>query len=198
MNGREGRSVDLSPTLLTIRTNAHTPVELDAKKTLENLVAHYRLGPWCLTQEVLIVEAAPPRSHPVLRLSARRFDGSVADELWLLACFIHEQCHWVTEGRRDATEKAIEELRLVFPNVPVGGQNGGRTAWSTYLHLIVCWLEYQALGELLGEMQAQTTLSSYSGYRWIYQQAFDDHGVISAVAARYGLHLPRLDSVKSE
>lgn len=129
---------------LTIRTLAQTPLEVETGRTLERLVAHYQLEPWCVTHEVLIVEAARLQSHPVLRLSARRLDGSVADELWLLACFIHEQCHWVTQGKRETTEEAIVELRELFPDVPVGGRDGGRDAWSTYLHLIVFWLEYHA------------------------------------------------------
>lgn len=164
---------------LDIRTHAGTPAELEAQETLEHLVARYRLEPWCLTREVLIVEAAPPRSHPVLRLSARRRSGELADERWLLACFIHEQCHWVTQSSREATEAAISDLRVLFSEVPVGGREGAQTAWSTYLHLIVCWLEYGALCELLGTDQARTTLRSNSGYQWIYERVFADAGAIA-------------------
>jgi len=176
---------------LDIRTHAGTPSELTARETLECLVTRYRLEPWCLTREVLIVEAAPPRSHPVLRLSARRRSGEMADERWLLASFIHEQCHWVTQGKREATEAAIDELRELFSEVPVGGRDGAQTAWGIYLHLIVCWLEYQALRELLGAEQAQETLRSNSGYRWIYEQVFADAGAIAGTVARHELHLPK-------
>lgn len=185
---------EIMANILSIRTRAQTPTELEAQRTLERLVARYQLEPWCLTWEVLIFEAARPQSHPVLRLSARRLDGSVADELWLMACFIHEQIHWVTQGNRAATEAAIDELRLLFPEVPIGGRDGGRDAWSTYLHLIVCLLEYRAMVELVGEAQAQATLRSYSGYQWIYEQVFADKGTISGIAEKYGLHLPARNS----
>lgn len=178
---------------LGIRAHAGTPAELQVQGKLERLVARYQLEPWCLTREVLIVEAAPPRSHPVLRLSARRLSRELADERWLLASFIHEQCHWVTQGNRERTEAAIDELRAMFPEVPVGGREGAQSAWSSYLHLIVCWLEYQAVREVLGAEQAQDTLRSNAGYRWIYEQVFADTGAIAEIAERHGLRLPKRD-----
>jgi len=65
------------------------------------------------------------------------------------------------------TDEAIKDLRVLFPKVPVGFPKGGRDEESTYLHLLVCYLEYRADKELLGELKAKQIME-FLGNRPLY------------------------------
>ena len=90
-----------------------------------------------------------PHSHPVLTLNTRYLDDQHTAQL---ATFVHEQIHWFLADHMDCakTDAALTELRVLYPTVPTELPTGARGERSTYLHLIVCTLELQALTELLG------------------------------------------------
>src|ERR1051325_322669 len=114
--------------------------EQQTKAQLQRLLKTYDLAKWIFTKAVLIDEKSIPHSHPVLTLHTRHLKD---DEL-LLSTFVHEQSHWLlTQNDKNAGE-AIKELRVMFPKVPVGFPEGADDEASTYLHLIVIYLEYSA------------------------------------------------------
>lgn len=144
-----------------------TPNEAQTRDQLQKLLATYDLSPWLYTKSIVIDERAIPFSHPVLTLHTRHLKN---DEL-LVSTFVHEQFHWFLAERREATEEAIADLRKLFPSVPAGGVAGARDEYSTYLHLLVCYLEQQGVLRILGELKAKQVMDFWATdhYTWVYQ-----------------------------
>lgn len=114
------------------------------------------------------------------------------DELQL-STFLHEEAHWFV-GRvvpprpsEEGEEVAIiRELRQMYPNSPV-------SAYSAYLHLIVAWVELDAMAELVGEEAARRLLREKVErvaddpllevdqlYRWYDMRVLEDTEAIGA------------------
>lgn len=173
--------------VLRVRTHSDTASERRGRDQLLRLLARYDVQRWLFTREVVIQQSAIPHSHPVLTLSCRHLN----DDDWQLAVFLHEQFHWFVSEKSDKAEAAIDELRTTFPHVPVGPPDGGRDERSTYLHLIVCYLEMQAARELLGAESAQTLFEkTVDYYRWVYEQILQDEGTLLNILQRHGFYLP--------
>lgn len=128
-----------------------TPAEARTREQLQRLLATYDLTPWIYTKSVVVDEQAIPFSHPVLTLHTRH----AKDDDLLVSSFVHEQFHWFLVDRAQETDQAITELRKLFPSVPAGGAAGARDERSTYLHLLVCYLEQQADFRILGELKTK-------------------------------------------
>ena len=160
-----------SPLEITLKNGTEREVETRAQ--LLRLLELYDLSPWLFTRKIEIDGTSTPHSHPVLTLHNRH----LADDQRLLTTFLHEQIHrslvdW--EERRPARDAAIEELKKMFPVVPHGRPYGGRDVHSTYLHLIVCYLEREALASYLGKRQARRVLAEQTHYVWIYATILSD------------------------
>lgn len=152
---------------LEITLKQNTPDEARTRDQLRRLLATYDLSPWIYTTSIVIDERAIPFSHPVLTLHTRH----AKDDELLLSTFVHEQFHWFLAGRREATEMAIADLRKLFPTVPAGGTAGARDEYSTYLHLLVCYLEQQADVRVLGELKTKQVMAFWATdhYTWVYE-----------------------------
>ncbi len=149
---------------------------------LRALLRKYDVMPWVLTQTILIDENQLPHSHPTLTIHTRH----IGDELGLLATFVHEQFHWLEEEPWiGGFRAAMEEFEGLFPNVPLSSKGGARDDTSTYRHLLVCDLEYQAMTALVGEAAARETLAKFAHYGWIYEHVLTDSRV-REVALRHG------------
>jgi hypothetical protein len=173
--------------LPTIRLAADTANERRTKAELEKFFASHDLSPWTFTRDVVIDEAERiPHSHPVLTLNTNNGD------VFLLAGYIHEQLHWFCVERRSTIEALTPELRQRYPKVPVGYPDGCRDEESTYLHLIVCWQEHDALRSLLGEQEAAEATRRFAEvgvYRWVYATILDDFDELGALYAPEGLRI---------
>ncbi len=168
-----------------IRTTHGNAAELAARRQIEDVLArHDAVARWIYTRDVVIEQGAIPHSHPVLTLNAR----PGADDA-KLASFVHEQFHWYVDAHRREREAAMAEFERLFPDAPAGGPRGARDRQSTYLHLIVCDLELQAMTELVGEARAREVLAANRHYIWIYEQVLGNP-VIRQVNVRHGLLLP--------
>ena len=154
-------------TNLDITLKHGTPDEARTRDQLRRLLAAYDVSPWIYTTSIVIDERAIPFSHPVLTLHTRH----TKDDDLLLSTFVHEQFHWFLAERREPTELAIADLRKLFPTVPSGGTAGARDEYSTYLHLLVCYLEQQADIRLLGELRTKHVMDFWATdhYTWVYQ-----------------------------
>ena len=162
----------------------------DERQTQEQLFAllrQYDLRKWLFTKHIRIQRRAIPHSHPVLTLSTRDRNDSSR----LLATFIHEQLHWFATLHPSKVSAAVAELRALYPQVPVGYPEGARSEYSTYSHLIICYLEYQALVELMGLQEATRVFDFLSKhhYTWVYKTVRADANRIGAVVRRHGLML---------
>src|SRR6185295_14474693 len=136
---------------IEISLKNNTQAEIKTKEQLLKLLKNYDLSKWTFTKTIMIDEKSIPHSHPVLTLSTRHLKD---DEL-LLSTFVHEQLHWYLASKSKETEDAYSELRAMFPKVPAGFPQGANDEESTYKHILVCYLEYQAVKELLGELKAK-------------------------------------------
>lgn len=160
--------------------------EISTKNQLQRLFKQYDVSKWIFTKKVLIDrDVQPPHSHPVLTLNIKYLKD---DEL-LLSTFIHEQIHWFYEERDEQTKKAVAELKTIFPKVPVGFPDGATDEESSYLHLLVCYSEYQADKELFGELKARQVFEFWSNhhYMWIYKQVLAEERKIGGLIRKYKL-----------
>lgn len=155
--------------------------EEQTRERLQKLLGQYDLSKWLFTRKVMVEDGVIPHSHPILTMNTRE-DGDV-----LLATFVHEQIHWFLDDHDAQTEQAKTELRAIYPKVPVGPPNGARNEESSYLHLIVTWLEYEAMRELVGPARARTVFEAKRYYRWIYQTVLSDGPKIKAVIEKHRL-----------
>src|SRR5262245_41678275 len=126
------------------------------KDTLEKLLVQYSLDKWILCPNVVIEQDVIAHSHPAVTIACwRNYDEG------LLAQFLHNQTNGIEEGKEEQMDKAIEDLKQLFPHVPVGKPKGSNNEKSTYRHLIICRLELLALSEVLGNDKAiEVTLNN--------------------------------------
>jgi hypothetical protein len=173
---------------IEIRLHHGTPLEERARDQLRRLLRTYDLRKWLFTRDVLIQSGVIPHSHPVLTLNTRNVDDDMAQ----LATFVHEQLHWFLTDHveRAKTGAALTELRALYPTVPTAPPEGARGERSTYLHLIVCFLELQALTELLGELRARQQLERWTHYTWVYRAVLTDTERIGGLVRRHGVVVP--------
>jgi hypothetical protein len=171
---------------LQISLANNTEAERATRDQLLRLLREYDVKPWLYTRQIVIDFRSIPHSHPVLTLHTRH----LREDLHLLATFVHEQFHWLANQRANATAAAIDEFRQRFPSAPVGNPTGARDQYSTYLHLVVCDLEYQAMTRLVGEQRARETLASTTHYTWIYDRVLNDP-FIRQTLVKHGLVIPR-------
>jgi hypothetical protein len=162
-----------------------TEREQKTKQTLEEVLARYDLKKYIFTRQIVIEERAINHAFPVLTLNARF--ASSPDEL--LSSFIHEQLHWHLRDRAPDQQAAMEELRRMYPAVPVGLPEGADTAASTYGHLVDCYLEILADRELLGQERTAAVIADKGHYTWIYATVLHDETAIAKVVDRHHLRV---------
>jgi len=162
-----------------------TQSEAATKQQLERLLKAYDVSPWIFTKSIIIDEKAIPHSHPVLTLSTRH----LRDDELLLSTLVHEELHWFLVQRQHDTDAAIKELRMIFPTVPARPPEGAQDEQSTYLHLLVCDLEYRADQQLLGELKARQVMDFWATdhYTWVYKTVLERPRDIVTVLAKYQL-----------
>lgn len=138
------------------------------RQDLEHLLQIYDLAPLIFTYDIHIQSRVIPHSHPILTLNTRYAERPNK----LLSVFIHEQLHWWVEGKKSELTGAVAELRVLYPEVPQ--QGGARSVYSTYLHLIICFLEFEAINHYLGKAEASKIIKEFIEvdkiYPWIYTQ----------------------------
>jgi hypothetical protein len=176
-----------NPLQLDITLKNKDQSEQQTKQQLQRLLSIYDVSNWIFTQKVIIESGfnVIPHSHPVLTLSTRHLKD---DEL-LLSTFVHEQLHWYLGEKHKETEEAYKELRSLFPKVPVGFPEGGKDEESTYKHILLCYLEYQAIKELVGELKSKQVMEFWATdhYTWIYKTVLERERKIGSLMRKHKL-----------
>jgi hypothetical protein len=162
-----------------------TEREEQTKRTLEEVLAAHDLKKYTFTRHVVIEEGAINHAFPVLTLNARF--ASSPDEL--LSSYLHEQLHWHLRDRSADQQAAVEDLRRMYPGAPVGLPEGADTAFSTYGHLVDCYLEILADREMLGPERAAAVIQNKRNYTWIYTTVLRDEAKIATVTDRHRLRV---------
>lgn len=156
------------------------------KKIIEmakKLLSEYDLSKWIFTERVQVEAMVIPHSHPVLTLNTK-YLRDPSGKLGLLSTFIHEQLHWYCEANEDQVNRIIGKLRKKYPTVPYASSEGAKDEYSTYLHLIVCSLEYYAMQELVGTEKAREILQAEQHYTWIYDTVMEDETYLRRLLRR--------------
>jgi len=172
---------------IEIELAGKSELEQQAKEQLERVLERHDVRKWIFTNKVRIEHRVIPHSHPVLTLST----GNIGRDDHMLSEFIHEQIHWHEDARPVQREAAIKELRAAFPDLPGRPPEGARDSYSSYLHVIVCYLEFQAVKELLGDSRARAVFEYWAGhhYKAIYRLVLDREKEVAAIVKRNGLQI---------
>src|SRR5258708_604538 len=168
-----------------IQTAHHSPREQHEKLELEQLLKKYDVTKYTFTHTVVIEERAMNHAFPVLTLNVH-FLGS-DDEL--LSSFLHEQLHWYLAQHRPAMEDAVRQLKAMYPHAPVGLPEGADTEYSTYGHLIDCYLEIQADRALIGPERTDKVIKNKPWYTWIYKTILQDEDKIATLVKEEHLEM---------
>ena len=93
------------------------------------------------------------------------------------------------DAHRAQTEVAQDELRKLYPKVPVGYSEGAQDQESTYLHLIDCYLEMIADQQLMGAERANKVVDFWAGdhYTWVYKTVIRDEKTILGIIEKQHL-----------
>lgn len=154
---------------LQITLERDSEAERATADQLRRSLQNHKVDRWIYTRRIHIDERSIPHSHPVLTLHARHR----GDEHGLLATFLHEQFHWLEAGN-EHFRSAMHSYAQAYPDAPSRGPEGARDLESTYRHLLVCDLEFQAMSQLVGMDRAREVLSANRHYTWIYDRVLVD------------------------
>ena len=170
---------------ISINLAHNSPREMQTAQTLKQVLSSYDLKKYTFTHEVVIEKRAMNHAFPVLTLNVRFADSP--DEL--LSSYVHEQLHWYLREHDAQQKAAIAELRQMYPSAPVGLPEGADSAYSTYGHLVDCYLEIQADRELIGPKRTDEVIKNKPWYTWIYKTILRDEQKISAVVDEHNLRI---------
>lgn len=178
-------------TIIELHPNRWTAL---TRQNLDHLMQVYDLTPFLFTNTVHIQSRVIPHSHPVLTLNSRHAESPNK----LLAVFLHEQLHWWLEPKTKDLERAFKDLKRLYPKLPTTGV--ARDPESTYLHLLLCYLEYKALTHYLGRVPAyklfQQIINEEKVYPWIYNQILRNYRQLQKIAVKYKLEPAPIISVQ--
>ena len=163
--------------------------ELKIKHELELLQKTHDLSPWIITDTIEVDEKArTPRSHPVLTMSTQ--EEYLNNDIKLLSSFLHEQFHWhVIKNGRGSKSEFRAAIKAEFPNVQFERPFGSGTEGGTLSHIVICYLEYIVLSELIGKEHAIKNISANEYYIWVYQTILNptNHGKLDRLVQKFGL-----------
>jgi hypothetical protein len=159
--------------------------ELQAQAELKGILQKYDLSRYTFTRQVVFEQGAMNHAFPVLTMNVH-FVGS-DDEM--LSTFVHEQLHWWLRDHPNEMRQAVRKLRELYPRVPVGLPQAAETEYSTYGHLVDCYLEIQADRQLLGESRTVDVIKHKPSYTWIYQTILQDESKIAAIVSAEHLNI---------
>jgi hypothetical protein len=162
-----------------------SPAEQQTREQLRNVLSEYDVSPWLRKREVRVDSSSVGGSGPdFITLST----DHLGDDLGLLSEFIHEQIHRITfEERRERRNAAIREFQSLYPNAPSELPEGGPGEFATYMHLVINWLELDAMTELVEKKTARRLAADEEHYTWINRRVLEDTEKIGAVLAKHDL-----------
>lgn len=169
---------------ISITTESGDSREERIKEILQDLLTKYDLSRYDFTDKVHIKRLVTPHSHPVLTLNTYTYN-----ENSILSTYLHEQIHWFMSQNNQQVNEAIQDLRDRYPEVPVGGSEGAHDEHSTYLHLIICPIEYKLLKNFISDNAAKKVIEESNVYKWIYKTTIKDYESLMKIINKHLLNL---------
>ena len=85
--------------------------------------------------------------------------------------------------------RALKDLRARYPDPPIAFPEGAGSEGSSYLHYLVCYLEYWSMIEVVGPEEARRVMKARceSHYTEIYKTVLRDFEEIGEIVARHDL-----------
>ncbi|MBV8823752.1 MAG: hypothetical protein JO084_15535 [Bradyrhizobiaceae bacterium] len=156
------------------------------RELLLRLRKDFDLAPFEYCRKVRIAPLEIPYSHPEITLGTWE-----TGELAVLASYLHEQMHWYVNWyshiHADEWGGILTDLRRRYPQVPARGPEGAPDEYSTYLHLVVNWLEIEVTSRFFDREQVIAHVGALPYYRWIYRTVIDDWQPLGALYAARGM-----------
>ncbi len=171
---------------LNIKTKHGYPIEEQRKEQMERLAKQYDLKKYTVTRDILIERGAMNHSYPVLTLNLRFLDNNDL----ALSAYVHEQGHWVLMERHRADNPALfEDLQRTFPNTEIRVPDGDGELRSSYFHIAVCMLEWQAMEDLVGAERARKVIEwkQEDHYKAIYSTLLNHREQVESVLNAHGV-----------
>jgi hypothetical protein len=171
---------------LNIKTRHGLPMEEQRKSQMERLAKQYDLKKYTITRDIVIERGAMNHSYPVLTLNLRFLDN----EDLALSAYVHEQGHWVLMERHRPDNPALfEDLQRTLPNMEIRVPDGDGELRSSYFHIAVCMLEWQAMEDLVGSERARKVIEWKQGdhYKAIYAMVLNHREEVESVLGRYAV-----------
>ena len=162
------------------------------KKTIElikSLNKAHNLTKWQFSEVIHINSKAIPHSHPILTLHTRHNKSQDID--LLLSTYLHENIHWYLDEHQAELTNIITVLKKRYPNVAIGFPEGARDEYSTYLHIVVCFLELDAIRQLLSASRYAKIARFWQQdhYTWIYKFIVEHDNEIAMLIKQHKLLL---------
>ncbi|HEX6188012.1 MAG TPA: hypothetical protein VFZ40_08020 [Pyrinomonadaceae bacterium] len=169
---------------LNIRLQHNSQREHLRRAQIRRLAAKYDLKKYTITRDIVIDETAINHSYPVLTLNLRFGDNDDR----VLSIYVHEQAHWVLgERHRGKWREMIQELKRAYPKLRIEPPHGDGQEGSSYMHLIVIMLEWQALEDLIGAGRARAVLKfkREQNYKALFTTVLDNREQMETFLRKY-------------
>ncbi len=157
-------------------------------KDLNILFDKYDLEKYLYTKRIIVDPQVRniSHSHPILTISRGyvRFKDSLEH---LLSTFLHEQFHWYASANKKKIDTLMPKLYDKFPDIRLEHPYGSGPKYSTYNHIIICFHEYNALIDLLGQEKAKQIIETMPGYLDIYQTVLSNFDEIKELLKEHEL-----------
>lgn len=171
-------------TPMVIKTHTGTEAEQNIKTKLEELLNKYDLETYLYTKEIMIQTGTIPHSHPVLTLNT-----NFENDVYLLSTFLHEQMHWYSLSKEYDNEALGNAVFKIYPEVPIELPEGAGSKQGTYLHILICYLEYHTLSQVIGKEAAKEHIRFMTGqhYTWVYKTILQDEDKLNELFKKHEL-----------
>ena len=169
---------------LNIKLRHNSQREHLRRAQIRRLAAKYDLKKYTITRDIVIDETAVNHSYPVLTLNLRF--GDKDDRV--LSIYVHEQAHWVLgERHRGKGREMIQELMRTYPKLRIDPPHGDGIVGSSYMHLVVIMLEWQALEDLIGAGRARDVLKfkREQNYKALFTTVLDNREQMETFLKKY-------------
>jgi hypothetical protein len=171
---------------LNITLQHNSAAEQKRKEQIERLAEKYDLEKYTITRDIVIDQQAINHSAPVLTQNLRFLDNDDR----ALSAYVHEQAHWVLMTRhRGEVRDMLQDLKRMYPDLPIAVPQGDGNEGTSYIHLVVLTLEWQALEDLIGTEHARSVMEfkRQDHYKALYATVMENREQMEKFLKRYNV-----------